>query len=141
MTGDKTFGNYYIINGDIAMEKRQSRRFNVYFNSGFCSWNVKFTGFVGNLSENGLYMRISSSDTALNFHKLSELDLKLKLSSEEMLNLICRLVWMYEIPHKYSANASAYNLGLKILGPFPEYQAFYENLAMENLNECINRCL
>lgn len=141
MTGYKTFENYYHINGDIAMEKRQSRRFNVFFNSGFCSWNVKYTGFVGNLSENGLYMRISSTEPGINFHKLPELDLKLKLSSEEMLNLICRLVWMYEIPHKSSANESAYNLGMKILGPFPEYQVFYEDLAMKSLNECINRYL
>ncbi len=123
------------------MEKRKSRRFNVYFNSRFCSWNLKYAGFVGNISENGLYMRISSNEPGINLHKLPEFDLKLKLPNEETLDLICRLVWMYEIPHKYSANASAYNLGLKILGPFPEYKGFYESLAMKNLNECINRCL
>ena len=123
------------------MEKRQSRRFNVFFNSGFCLWNMKYTGFVGNLSENGLYMRISSTDPALNFHELSELDLILQLPRDEILNLNCRIVWSYEIPHKYSANESSYNLGMMILGPFPEYRVFYEDLAMESLNECITRDL
>jgi hypothetical protein len=93
---------------------------------------------VGNLSDNGLYMRLSSADPGINFYKPSEFDLKLKLKRGEILNLICRLVWTYEIPNKNSADKSAYNLGMKILGPFPEYQIFYEDMAMKRLNERIN---
>jgi len=123
----------------MGMERRKSRRFNVFFNTGLVSGSESYAGFAGNLSENGLYMRISSADSKIIFSNNTVHDLRLMILPDEALDICCRLVWSYEIPKDNLTGKSAYNLGMEILTPLPKYNDFYGNLAVENLNEYIKR--
>lgn len=123
------------------MEKRQSNRFNVYFNADIISGNAVYNGFVGNLSENGLYARISSADSRMVFPDFADFILRLRLPDKESLNLLCRLIWASEILLNNTDSESAYNMGFEILGPVSEYRAFHENMLMENFNERLKQYL
>lgn len=123
------------------MEKRQSSRFNVYFNADIVSGNAVYNGFVGNLSENGLYVRISSADSRIVFPDFADYGLRLRLPEKELLNLSCRLIWSNAVPLRNTDRGSAYNMGFEILGPIPEYSAFHENMLMENFNERLKQYL
>ncbi|MEN8263487.1 MAG: PilZ domain-containing protein [Nitrospirota bacterium] len=123
------------------MEKRQSNRFNVYFNADIISEKAVFNGFVGNLSENGLYARISAADSRIVFPDFADFCLRLRLPDKEYLNLLCRLIWSSEILLKNTYCESAYNMGFEILSPVPEYSAFHENMLMENFNERLKQYL
>ena len=125
----------------MDMERRQSRRLNVFFNTGIISGNENYSGFTGNISENGLYVRISSAHSSIIFVERTRMDLKLKLHMHEELDLYCRLVWSYELPLYNSKGKSAYNMGMKILALSSNYKNFYRNLAVENLKEHIRRSL
>ncbi len=123
------------------MEKRQSNRFNVYFNADMISGNAVYNGFVGNISENGLYARISSADSRITFPDFADFGLRLKLPDKESLNLSCRLIWSTEMLPRNTGCESAYNMGFEILGPVSEYSAFHENMLMESFNERLKQYL
>ncbi len=123
------------------MEKRQSSRFNVYFNADIVTGNAVYNGFVGNLSENGLYARISFADSRIVFSDFSDFILRLRLPDKESLNLLCRLIWSSEILLKNTDCESAYNMGFEIFGSLLEYSAFHENMLMENFNERLKQYL
>ncbi len=123
------------------MEKRKSNRFNVYFNIDLFSEKGTFNGFVGNISENGVYVRISSADSRIVFPDSADYDLMLRLSEEEPLNLSCRLIWSNAVLLGNTDCESAYNMGFEILGPVPEYSAFHEKMLMENFNERLKQYL
>ncbi len=120
------------------MEKRYSRRFNVFLKAALLSAGACYEGFVGNISENGMYVRIRRADAGINFTPEMTFDLSLILPSEETLNLRCRPVWAYEIPIINQPGRSAYNLGLEVINPVSGYKDLYKNVAMENFNHHIN---
>lgn len=123
------------------MEKRQSKRLNVFFNTGIIFGDMKYDGFVGNISENGLYARISSAASQKVLPCQEAFDLRLRLPDDEIFWIKCNLVWSYEIEKRGSDCESAYNMGLKIVSPLPEYSIFYEKLLMKSLNENLKRYL
>ncbi len=123
------------------MEKRRSNRFNVYFNADMISGKVVYKGFVGNISENGLYARISSADSRIVFHNFADYVLRLRLPEKEPLNLSCRLIWSNAVLLRKTDCGSAYGMGFEILGSVPEYSAFHENMLMENFNERLKQYL
>lgn len=119
------------------MEKRNSRRYIVFIAGVIISGDKSYAGVVGNISENGMYVRIKSADAGINFAPGTISDLKIKLPSEETLNLRCRLVWSYEILPVKSSGKSAYNLGMEIKSPSQEYRKFYIETAMGKINDQI----
>lgn len=120
-------------------ERRRSRRFNVFINAGIISENIFYTGFAGNLSADGLYVRISSAKSSIMFADRINLYLKTLPDRDRELDLYCRLIWSYEIPQCNSKGKSAYNMGMKILEFSEVYHTFYRNLAVENLNKYLKR--
>ena len=123
------------------MEKRKSNRFNVYFNTDIISGKVVFNGFVGNISENGLYVRMSTADSTIVFHDFADYGLRLRLPDKELLNLSCSLKWSSEILLRNTDCGSAYRMGFEILGPVQEYSAFHDNMLMESFNERLKQYL
>ena len=117
------------------MEKRRSNRFNVYFNAIIISGKAEYNGFVGNISKNGLYARISSVDSNITLSGFNDFIVRLRLQDNEALHLTCRLIWSSEILFKKSNCQSAVNTGFNILGPVPEYRAFYDKMLVECFNE------
>ena len=120
------------------MAKRRSRRFNVYLKAALLSGSVSHEAFVGNISEDGIYVRIRSAGAGIDFTLETAFDCNLILTSEETINLRCRLIWAYEIPIINQPGRSAYNLGLEILYQIPGYNDFYRNVMMKNLNDQLN---
>lgn len=120
------------------MAKRRSRRFNVYLNAALSSGSVSHEAFIGNISEDGIYVRIRSAGAGIDFTPETAFDCNLILPSEETLNLRCRLIWAYEIPVINQPGRAAYNLGLEVLNQFPEYKDFYKNVMMKNLYDQLN---
>ena len=120
-------------------ERRKSRRFNVFLNAGIISDNTFYKGFAGNLSVNGLYVRISSAKSSIMFADRINVYLRPLSDRDGELDLYCRRIWSYEIPQDSSKGISAYNMGMKILDLSDDYNTFYRNLAVENLNEYIKR--
>lgn len=119
------------------MGKRRSRRIHVFFKADLLSDGVSYEGFIGNISEEGAYVRVRAA-AKINFIHGTIFDLKFNPASEEMPNLRCRLIWSYEIPLVNQPGKSAYNLGLEIIDPSQGYIDFYNNVAMKNLNDQIN---
>ncbi len=118
------------------MGKRHSKRFNVFFNAVLISsGDVSYAGFIGNFSGTGMYMIVPSANPKINFTPGTIFNLKLKLPSEETLNLHCSLVWAYEIPLSNPVGKSAYNMGVEIIDPAQKYKEFHRNFVMKNLKD------
>lgn len=124
--GGSTYELFTIKNKDMG--KRHSRRFNVFLNAVLISDDVSYAGFIGNLSETGVYMRIKSANAKIDFKPGTKIEVKLELLFEETLNLNCRLVWAYELPLDFSAGKSAYNMGIEIIDLNLTYKKFYKYL-------------
>ncbi|MBI5408466.1 MAG: PilZ domain-containing protein [Nitrospirae bacterium] len=120
------------------MEKRRTRRLNVFFKIALSSGSVSYAGFIGNISEKGAYIRVRSADARIIFTPGTIYDLRLDSSPEEMPDLRCRVIWSYEIPLANQPGKSAYNLGVEIIEPSQEYKDIYSNTAMKNLDDQIN---
>ncbi len=120
------------------MGERRSRRFNLYLKAALLSASVSNEAFIGNISENGMYVRIRSAGAGIAFVPETAVDIIIILPSDETLNLRCRLVWAYEIPIMNQPGRAAYNLGVEILNQIPAYREFYENIMMKNLNDQLN---
>lgn len=126
--------------GDMAkMEKRESRRYTEFIDAVIISGGKNYRGVIGNISEKGIYVRIKSADSGINFTPGTIFSLEFATSSGDTLNLHCRLTWSYEILIVELPGKSAYNLGFEITAVCSEYKEFYENSAIEKLNEQIDR--
>ncbi|MBI4682950.1 MAG: PilZ domain-containing protein [Nitrospirae bacterium] len=119
------------------MERRRSTRYRVFTDSEIISGNKRYEGVIGNISENGVYIRIKSVDARINFTPESICALKFELPSEETITLRSRLVYAYEIPLVTSQGKFAYNLGLEIIDPLPEFIKLYEAAVVKKLNDQI----
>jgi hypothetical protein len=117
--------------------KRRSKRYVVFFDAEIISGNKCYEGVIGNISENGVYMRIKHVNARINFTPGTTFDLKMKPRSDETLNLRCRLIYAYEIPLVTSPGKFAYNLGMEIIEPLPGYMELYINAVMKKLNDQI----
>jgi hypothetical protein len=122
------------------MKRRISRRLNGFFKAEIISNDTSFSGFIGNFSENGIYMRISSANAGISFAPGTVFDLKFRLPSEKILNLRCKLVWVYEIPLGSQPGRSAYNMGMEIINPLPAYMDFYKDLVIKDLKKFESIC-
>ncbi len=117
------------------MGKRHSRRVTVFFNAVLISDDASYAGFIGYISETGMYIWVPSASAKINFTHGATFNLKLKLPSEGILSLHCRLVWAYEIPLSTQVGKSAYNMGVEIIDPFQKYKEFHGNFAMKSLKD------
>ncbi len=120
------------------MERRRSTRYRVFLDAEIISGSESYDGVIGNISENGVYIRIKAVAARINFTPGTILDVKFKLPSEETITLSCRLVYAYEIPLVRSLGKFAYNLGLEIVDPLPEFIKLYETVVVKKLNDQIN---
>lgn len=117
--------------------KRHSKRYIVFIDAGIKMDGGSYNGIAGNISEEGIYLRIRSADAAIYFPPESVLDLSLRLSLGKTLDLLCKIVWAYEIPLDSKPGRSSYNLGMEIITNAPEYKKLYECEAMKHFNNQI----
>lgn len=119
------------------MERRLSKRYLVFFDAVLTSGSTRYEGVIGNISETGIYMRIKHVPDRITFIPGSLFNLKMKLKTEETLDLRCRMVYSYEIPLVTSPGQYAYNLGLEIIDPPAGYKDLYLTVVMKKLNDQI----
>src|SRR4030067_1634712 len=106
------------------MEKRRSKRVIVSLKAELISDGTSYTGFIENLSENGLFVTTTPTKTAIVFTPETRCEIKFQLPSGETLNLPCKIIWAYRTPPHGITNS----IGLEIIDPHPKYREFLKTL-------------
>ena len=106
------------------MEKRRSKRITVSLKAERISGDSNHSVFIENLSEHGICMTAAPAKTAKDFTPETIVRLKLQLSSDEILNLNCKVIWSHNtLPHGLTKS-----VGLEIIDPPPKYTEFVKTL-------------
>ena len=99
------------------MERRRSRRIVTTLDAEFSLEENNYTGVIENISNEGIYMRLLSAGAPIEFTPGTELELNIKLSPEETMNLNCVIRWSKSIsPDRLSGSA-----GMEIINPPAEF--------------------
>ncbi len=106
------------------MEKRRFKRIIVSLKAELISDGTSYTGFIENLSENGLFVTTTPTKTAIVFTPETRCEIKFQLPSGETLNLPCKITWAYRTPPHGITNS----IGLEIIDPHPKYREFLKTL-------------
>ena len=112
---------------------------NVCINADVTVGSAYYTGFIGNLSENGIYMRISTADSDINFLPGTIVGMEIKMSNAKTINIRCKIVWAYEVPGRNAACKSAYRLGMEVVDVPVEYKEYYNRLAINDLRKYLQQ--
>ncbi len=107
-----------------AIQRRQSKRIMVSLIAEIILDGASYVGFIENISERGLHMRIGPMNKPLDFTPGQTLKLKLRLPTQEILNPDCNIKWFYKTP----PHGLIDSLGIEILNPHPKYKAFLQTL-------------
>ena len=102
------------------MEKRRSKRIIVSLKAELISDGTSYTGFIENLSENGLFITTAPTKTAIIFTPEAPCEIKFQLPSGETLNLPCKIIWAYRTPPHGITNS----IGLEIIDQHQKYIEF-----------------
>jgi hypothetical protein len=106
------------------MEKRRYKRKTFHLSAERISGDKTFAVFIENLSENGIYMITAPSDSPINFTPRETINIKLKFSSGEVLNLKCKEIWSY----KTHPSGLTCNVGMEIIEAPAKYKEFIKTL-------------
>ncbi len=99
------------------MAKRCSRRIVTTLDAEFSLDENNYTGVIENISKEGIYIRLLNAGTPIEFTPGTELELNIKPSPEETMNLHCVIRWSKSIsPDRLTGSA-----GMEIINPPPEY--------------------
>ncbi len=102
------------------MRIRRPKRIILDLNAEVIVDGKSYAGFIGNISDDGIYMKILSSGITADFHPGNSVDLKFQLPAGEKLNLPCIIKWV----NKSVSNGHSYSMGLKIHSAPQEYKEF-----------------
>ncbi len=109
----------------MDMERRRSKRIILSLEAELISGDTSYDGLIGNISEDGIYMRTMPTKTSIDtFTPGTNFELKFQLPSEEKLSLHCIVKWS----HKTPPHGLTYSMGMEIIDPPPEYKKFLETL-------------
>ncbi len=106
------------------MWKKRICRKTVSFVAKFTLNEKNCSGFINNLSKNGLLMRTSNMIDIKALASGEIFDLQFKPPSGETLYLNCKVKWLHKTPPFGLTN----NVGIEIIDPPPAYQEFMKTL-------------
>lgn len=106
-------------------ERRRSKRIIVKLKTEIVTESQGHTGFLENLSEEGIYMITAPANPMIDFPPGTSLELKFLLPSKELLNLKCKVKWSFRTPPHGLTNS----MGLEIIDPPPQYMELLEALS------------
>lgn len=86
--------------------------------------NFSYSGFIGNLTEDSIYMITFPSYSPVRLAPGTMLQLKLALPSKESICLQCRVAWSYKTPR----HGLTQSIGLDIIDSFPNYRDLLNDL-------------
>ena len=105
-------------------QKRQSVRIMVSLVAEIFFEHESCAGLIDNISDKGVLMRIAPMKKQVNFSPGKTLDVKMRISSRETLNTVCKVIWSYKtLPYQMIDC-----LGVEIKEPDSKYKAFFKSL-------------
>ncbi len=116
------------------MAQRNSRRINVFICADLAIMRRSYHGFLGNISERGMYMRISSTQESMKFAHGARVTVTLIVQKEKT-DFLCRVVWTNEVCERNQLLNSTCSLGLEIIDSQDRYMEFYHYLAANGIKE------
>lgn len=108
------------------MDRRHSRRIPVILHGELIAGDTSYLIFIANISEYGMFMRISPTNTAVDFIPGTTSSLKMKIPSEETITLNVEIKWLHS--DKPSSNIFMNSIGIEIIDPPTEYKSFVKTL-------------
>lgn len=106
------------------MERRRYKRKTIRLNAESITGDNNFSVFIENVSESGISMITAPSNIPKDFTPNQTINLKLKLSAGEILNLMCKVAWS----HRTAPRSLEFSVGLEIIKPSEEYIKFVRTL-------------
>lgn len=106
------------------MERRHNKRKTIRLNAESITGDTNFSVFIENVSESGISMITAPSNIPKDFTQNQTINLKLKLSAEEILGLRCKVIWS----HRAAPRSLDFSVGLEIIEPPDEYINFVRSL-------------
>lgn len=106
------------------MGERRLYRKTVSFVAEFTLNGKNRSGFINNLSKNGLLMKASAMIDLKALTSGEIFDLQFKPPSGEILRLNCKVKWLHKNPPLGLTNS----FGIEIIDPPPAYQEFLKTL-------------
>ncbi len=107
-----------------TLNKRRSKRQMISLITEFVSDNISYTGLIENISEEGMFMRVSPSNNGISLSPGARLELHIKLPSGKLLSSHCNVIWSYKTPPHGLINTA----GMEVIGPHPQYIDFLRAL-------------
>lgn len=102
------------------MDIRRKKRLLVSLDAEIVHAGTTYKGFIGNLSEEGVYMRVASSNSSIYFDPGTEVELKFEVPSGETLNLPCRVTWS----DRTIPGSVIQKLGMEVINATDKYKEF-----------------
>ena len=84
--------------------------------------NVRYDGFIENLSSSGIQIKTSRSENPVVYSPDKEVEVEFRLPSDDLLSLMCRMKWSETDP----SDSNSVNLGLEISEYSTDYDEFYK---------------
>ncbi len=107
------------------MQTRRSKRKMVSLIAEYIRGGIMHPVFIGNASEEGMHMVTLNHDTAAQFFPGNNVELKLRLSSQKSIPLLCEVRWVSAERPRYSIT---HGVGLEIIDPPTQYVSFVKSL-------------
>lgn len=107
------------------MEKRHFKRIKVNLKAERISGNEKYGVYIEDISENGIHIITTPSNTHKKYTPGTDIDLKFLLTSGETLNLHCKVRWAHS---KIPPDGLTDSIGLEIIDPPLKYIEFLRAL-------------
>jgi len=112
------------------MERRHPQRIIFNLNVELISNGKSYTGFIENLTENGIGVTTTPIESAIDFVPGTIVELKLRLPSEEIIALSCEIIWLHS--YKLRSFRIVNTIGTKIIiSPSLKYKEFLKTLSIQ----------
>ena len=106
------------------MEMRRHKRAIVSLQAEIIANDKRYATSIENLSDEGAYIVMATSQPSLNFSADTHLELRFRMPSGEKISLQCKVKWSYQTPpHGYTNS-----VGLEIIEKPPEYNEALKTL-------------
>jgi hypothetical protein len=109
------------------MLRRTCQRIPLHLEAKLVSDKASYIGFIENISESGLYAKITCMD---NSAPDSNPHIKFRVPHGQPLDLECKRVWS----RKDMSDNLTEHIGMEIVNPPQEYNHFYQNVKLGKLN-------
>jgi hypothetical protein len=106
-------------------DKRHSKRKMVSLSASLLNHDTPYSGLIDNLSEDGMHVRLTPSNTSKNLSLDSNLKVEFKVSARQSFLLSCRKRWAINTP----PHGVVKSVGLEITNPSIDFKNFVKTLS------------